>query len=468
MTTRLRDTLTGETRPLEPLEPGHVRIYSCGPTVYGPAHIGNFRSFLFADVLVRYLRYRGLRVTWVMNVTDIDDRIIANAGAAGEQIGDLTGRWLERFQADFAALRMSPPDVLPRATEHIDEMAAIIGRLLERGHAYRTDDGSIFFRISSWPAYGRLARLDPDQLKVGERVEADEYGKDDVRDFALWKGPKPGEPSWDTPIGPGRPGWHIECSAMSMKHLGESFDIHTGGVDLIFPHHEDEIAQSEASTGKPFVRTWLHCDHLRLAGTKMARREGNITRVADLLEAGVSPRALRYALIAVHYRQALEYTDESLAAAAAAIERLDTIESTLDAYVEDRAASPDLPDVLDAARARFEAALDDDLNISAALAALFDLVRELNRRIADRSLSTADAARALGLLRNLDRVLAILPAEGADLPSGAADLLAARETARAARDWARSDRLRDELAALGIAVEDTRDGQRWRRLEPVR
>jgi cysteinyl-tRNA synthetase len=468
VTTRLRDTLTGQTRPLEPLEPGHVRIYSCGPTVYGPAHIGNFRSFLFADVLVRYLRYRGQRVTWVMNVTDIDDRIIANAADAGEQIGELTGRWLERFKADFAALRMSPPDVLPRATEHIGEMAAIIGRLLERGHAYRTDDGSVFFRISSWPAYGRLARLDPDQLKVGERVEADEYGKDDVRDFALWKGPKPGEPSWDTPIGPGRPGWHIECSAMSMRHLGESFDIHTGGVDLIFPHHEDEIAQSEASTGKPFVRTWLHCDHLRLAGTKMARREGNITRVADLLEAGVSPRALRYALIAVHYRQALEYTDESLAAAAAAIERVDTIESALDAYVEDRADASDLPDVLDAARARFEAALDDDLNISAALAALFDLVRELNRRIADRSLSTADAARALGLLRNLDRVLAILPDEVADLPSGAADLLAAREAARAARDWATSDRLRDELAALGIGVEDTHDGQRWRRLEPVR
>ena len=205
MTTRLHDTLSGEVRQLEPLEPGHVRIYSCGPTVYGPTHIGNFRSFLFADLLVRYLRYRGLRVTWVMNITDIDDRIIANANAAGEQIGDLTERWLERFKADFAALRMTPPDVLPRATEHIDEMAAIIGRLLERGHAYRTDDGSIFFRISSWPAYGRLARLDPSQLQVGARVEADEYGKDDVRDFALWKGPKPGEPSWETPSDPAVP-----------------------------------------------------------------------------------------------------------------------------------------------------------------------------------------------------------------------------------------------------------------------
>ncbi|HTK44455.1 MAG TPA: cysteine--tRNA ligase [Patescibacteria group bacterium] len=465
MSLQLRDTLSGEVRPLEPLEPGHVRIYSCGPTVYGPTHIGNFRSFLFADVLVRYLRYRGLKVTWVMNVTDIDDRIIANANAAGEPIGELTGRWLERFKTDFAALRMSPPDVLPRATEHIEEMVRIIGRLLDRGHAYRTDDGSIFFRISSWPAYGRLARLDPEQLKVGERVEADDYGKDDVRDFALWKGPKPGEPSWDTAIGPGRPGWHIECSAMSMKHLGESFDIHTGGIDLIFPHHEDEIAQSEASTGQTFVRTWLHCDHLRLGGAKMARRVGNIARVSELLEAGVSPRALRYALIAVHYRQGLEYTDESIAAAAAAIERLDTVESALDAYAEDRTDAADLEEVLAGARARFEAALDDDLNVSAALAALFDLVRELNRRIAERSLSTADAARALAVLRDLDRVLAILPDEVPGLPPGAAELLAAREAARTSRDWAASDRLRDELAALGVAVEDTRDGQRWKRVE---
>ncbi len=465
---RLRDTLSGATHDLEPIERGHVRIYSCGPTVYGPTHIGNFRSFLFADVLVRYLRYRGLRVTWVMNITDVDDRIIANANAAGEPIGDLTGRWIERFTLDFAALRMTTPDVLPRATDHIDEMVTIIEKLLERGHAYRTEDGSIFFRISSWPAYGRLARLDPEQLQVGERVEADDYGKDDVRDFAVWKGPKPGEPSWDTAIGPGRPGWHIECSAMSMHHLGQTFDIHTGGIDLIFPHHEDEIAQSEASTGQPFVRTWLHCDHLRLGGTKMARRVGNIARVADLLDEGVSPRALRYALISVHYRQGLEYTPESLTAAGAAIERLDAADLALDAYVEDRADAADLPAVLDEARGRFEAALDDDLNVSAALAAIFDLVRELNRRIAERSISTADAARALGVLRDLDRVLAILPDETPDLPAGAADLLEQRDAARASRDWAASDRLRDELAGLGVAVEDTRDGQRWKLLEPVR
>jgi cysteinyl-tRNA synthetase len=464
---RLRDTLTGETRPLEPLDAGRVRIYSCGPTVYGPSHIGNFRSFLFADVLVRYLRYRGLDVTWVMNITDVDDKIILGANEAGVSIGELADRWLERFLADGQALRMTAPDVLPRATDHIEAMVSLIQTLVDKGHAYRTDDGSIFFRIDSWPAYGRLARLDPDQLRVGERVEADEYGKADVRDFALWKAPKPGEPSWDTALGPGRPGWHIECSAMSMAYLGPSFDIHTGGVDLIFPHHEDEIAQSEAATGRPFVGTWLHCDHLRLGGTKMAKSTGNISRAVDLLEEGVSPRALRYALISVHYRQGLEFTRAPLTAAAAAIERLDALELALDAYAEARADSPDLPGALEEARSRFAAAMDDDLNVSAALAAVFDLVRDLNRRIADRALSTADAGRALASVRDLDRVLAILPEEAADLPDGAAELLAAREDARANRDWAASDRLRDELAALGVAVEDTRDGQRWRRLEAV-
>ena len=467
MTLRLRDTLSGEVRPLEPLEPGHVRIYSCGPTVYGPTHIGNFRSFLFADLLVRYLRYRGLRVTWVMNLTDIDDKIIRGANAAGESIEDLANRWIARFLADAEALRMSPPDVLPRPTRHIDDIVRLISTLEERGHAYRTEEGSIFFRIDSWPAYGRLARLDPDQLRVGERVEADEYGKDDVRDFALWKGSKPGEPSWSTELGEGRPGWHVECSAMSMRHLGPSFDIHTGGVDLVFPHHEDEIAQSEAATGLPFVRTWLHCAHLRMGGEKMAKSTGNIARVAQLLEAGVSPRALRYVLLAVHYRQGLDYSETALDAAGAALERLDTLLTTLEGYGETRDDDPTLSELLDRTRSAFEAALDDDLNVSAALAALFDLVRDANRRIAARSISTSDAGRIAALLRDLDRVLGILPAEADALEPELAALVQARAAARAARDWARSDQLRDELAARGVAVEDTRDGQRWRRLESV-
>ncbi|MBA2382527.1 MAG: cysteine--tRNA ligase [Chloroflexi bacterium] len=469
MTTRLHDTLSGEDRPLDPLEPGHVRIYSCGPTVYGPAHIGNFRSFLFADILVRHLRRSGLRVTWVMNITDIDDKIIKGARSAGTTIAELAERWLAAFRVDSDRLRMTSPDIQPRATDHIPEIVGLIETLLEGGHAYRTDDGSIFFRIASWPAYGQLARLDPEEMRVGERVESDEYAKDDVRDFALWKGPKENEPSWDTAIGPGRPGWHIECSAMSMKHLGPSFDIHTGGIDLIFPHHEDEIAQSEAASGKPFVRTWLHCAHLQSSGSKMAKSLGNIARVGDLLEAGVSARALRYALIAVHYRAPLNYSDESLTAAAAALERLEAALGALAAYREDRPDDAELAGVLDMADAAYRGALDDDLNVSAALAVVFDLVRDLNRRIDARSLSTADAGRALDAIRSFDEVLGVLPAFDEDLDEESRRMLHDRETARTNRDWAASDRLRDELAERGIAVEDTRDGQRWRRqLETAR
>ena len=466
-TVSLQDTLTGETRPIAPLRDDVIRVYSCGPTVYGPAHIGNFRSFLFADLLVRHLRWRGHTVRWVMNITDVDDKIIRGAAAAGVGIEELANRYLERFLEDAVALRMTRPDVLPRATEHIDEMARLIATLLQRGHAYRTDDGSIFFKIASWPAYGRLAKLDPDQLRVGERVEADEYAKDDVRDFALWKGPKAGEPSWSTAIGEGRPGWHIECSAMSMAHLGSSFDIHTGGVDLIFPHHEDEIAQSEAATGEPFVQTWLHCAHLQSSGSKMAKSTGNIARPSELFDAGVSPRALRYALLAVHYRATINHSDESLAAAAAALARLDALVAALGAYRQDDGNDADLEATLADARGAFGAALDDDLNISEALAALFDLVRELNRRIEARSISTDGAVSAVALLRDLDTVLGVLPDPADDLGPELRTLLDERAAARERRDWAASDRLRDELLAHGIAVEDTRDGQRWRRLVEV-
>ena len=464
MTLRLFDTLTGELRPLEPLEPGHVRVYSCGPTVYGPAHVGNFRSFLFADLLVRYLRYRGDRVTWVMNITDVDDKIIRGAAAEGTPIGELAEGYTARFLVDAAALRMTTPDVLPRATAHIEEMVTLIGTLLDRGHAYRTDDGSVFFRIASWPPYGRLAHLDPDAMRVGERVEADEYGKDDVRDFALWKGPKDGEPAWETSVGPGRPGWHVECSAMSMRYLGPSFDIHTGGVDLVFPHHEDEMAQSEAATGLPFVGTWLHCAHLQMGGEKMAKSTGNIARVGDLIDRGVSPRALRYALLAAHYRMSLSFSEESLQAATSAVDRLEALWVALGTYASDAPDDPSLGDVLVAGRAGLEAGLDDDLNISPALGAVFDLVRELNRRIAARSLSVADARRARETLRDIDRVLALLPDDDTLEPELAV-LLEARAAARASKEWAESDRLRAELLARGISVEDSRDGQRWRRNE---
>jgi cysteinyl-tRNA synthetase len=461
MSLHLTNTLGGRLEEFVPLEAGRVRMYSCGPTVYGPAHVGNFRAFVFADLVHRYLQWLGYEVSWVMNITDVDDRIIRDLAAVGGELDQLTAPHIARFMADLDDLRVGPPDVMPRATQHVPQMAALIATLIEKERAYRTDDGSVFFRISSWPAYGRLARLDPQQARRGERVATDDYGKDDVRDFALWKGPREGEPCWSTEIGDGRPGWHIECSAMSMHYLGESFDIHTGGVDLIFPHHENEIAQSEAATGRPFVGTWLHNAHLQIRGQKMARRDGNIARPADVYAQGYRPTALRYALLATHYRAPLEWTDESLDNATAAVDRLSTAVAALDAYDEARAADETLPTLLDAARGDFIAGLDDDLNVAAALAALFELVRELNRRLDARSLSTADARRAAAALRDLDRVLAVID-RPAELPAAAAELLEQRLRARSAGDWPTSDRLRDELAALGVLVEDTRDGQRWR------
>jgi cysteinyl-tRNA synthetase len=469
MTLTFRNTLGGALEPFEPIDPANVRMYTCGPTVYAPAHVGNFRSFVFADLTRRYLLWKGYPVTWVMNITDVEDKIIRDAAAAGVPIGELTARHTQAFLAELARLRVATPDVLPRATDHIPDMATLIGTLLERGHAYRTDDGSIFFRIASWPTYGVLARIDPSQQRVGERVEADEYSKDDVRDFALWKGPRAGEPSWSTSIGEGRPGWHIECSAMSMRYLGPSFDIHTGGVDLVFPHHEDEIAQSEAATGRPFVRTWLHCDHLRMGGEKMAKRTGKLRRPAEVYQDGWSPRTLRYVLLAAHYRAPLEFSDESLAAAASAVERLSTVLARLDLYRMEGADDPGAAVALERGRAAFESAMDDDLAVAPALGAVFDLVRDLNRRIDDRTLSTADAQRAAAGLRDLDRVLDVMePDDGADGEEPLAEitsLLEERVQARAAKDWPRSDLLRDQLAERGIVVEDTRDGQRWKRME---
>jgi cysteinyl-tRNA synthetase len=354
---------------------------------------------------------------------------------------------------------------MPRATEHIPQMVELISKLLAGGHAYKTDDGSIFFSIASWPTYGRLARLDADGLRVTGRVETDEYGKEDVRDFALWKGPVEGEPSWETAIGPGRPGWHVECSAMSTTYLGQPFDIHTGGVDLIFPHHEDEIAQSEAATGKTFVGLWFHCGFLQMGGQKMAKSTGNIERVGEVVGRGISPRALRLALISAHYRAPLSFGEDSLAAASSAIDRLDALMLALTTYRSDCPDDGSLPALLERARSAFETALDDDLNISPALAAVFDLIRELNRRIDARVLSTADAERAVAFIRELDRVLAIAPAAEDVLQPELQKVLDERASARAGKDWAASDRLRGVLAERGILVEDTRDGQRWRRAE---
>ncbi len=467
MSLRFTNTLGGKVEEFVSQEPNRVRMYSCGPTVYGPAHVGNFRAFVLGDLVSRYLRWSGYDVTWVMNITDVDDRIIRDLAATGGTLDELTGPNIERFVADLEALRIGPPTVLARATEHIPEMADLVKTLIDKGHAYAVEDGSVFFRISSWLPYGVLAKLDPEQARSTERVAADEYAKDDVRDFALWKGTKPGEPSWDTVVGVGRPGWHIECSAMSTKYLGESFDIHTGGVDLIFPHHENEIAQSEAATGEHFVNYWLHNAHLQMSGEKMARRVGNIARPAEVYADGYSPSVLRYALIATHYRAPLEWGDATLDNARAAVERLSNAVSALESYSQDRADDSSLDATLEQARDTFKTAMDDDLNVAGGLAAVFDLVRELNRRIDARSLATADARRGAAALRDFDTVLGVIDLADA-LPEGAQAILDERAAARAARDFAASDRLRDNLAELGVAVEDTRDGQRWRLITATR
>src|SRR3990172_8889370 len=388
------NTLTRQKEEFVPIESGKVKMYTCGPTVYDYPHIGNYRTFLFEDLLRRYLKYKGFQVTQVMNLTDIDDKIIIGSQKKGISLDEYTAPYKKIFFEDLNTLNAEASEFYPEATKHIKEMVKIIKKLLGKKHAYEIE-GSIYFKISTFPEYGKLSKMNLEELKVGTRVKADEYEKEQVSDFALWKAwdEKDGDVFWETEIGKGRPGWHIECSAMSMEHLGESFDIHAGGVDLIFPHHENETAQSEAATGKKFVSVWLHNAHLQLGGAKMARRVGNIAKPAELYADGWTPSELRYALLATHYRAPLEWGDETLDHARAAIERLSTCVAALDAYADERADDESLPSALAAPRGAFKAAMDDDLNVSGALGAVFDLVRDLNRRVDARSLSTADARR---------------------------------------------------------------------------
>ncbi len=471
MTLRLHDTLTRARRAVEPLEDGHVRIYTCGPTVYARQHIGNFRTFLFEDVLRRWLERRFPRVTHVMNLTDVEDKIIRNATASGHDLESETRPWIEAFFEDLDTLNIRRAHHYPRATEYIEQMVAIIERLESAGVTYRSD-GSIYYRIAAFPAYGQLsgARADGLVAGAGGRVDADEYDKEDVRDFALWKAVGPDDIGWDTRLGRGRPGWHIECSAMSMALLGESFDIHCGGVDNIFPHHENEIAQSEAATGKPFVRIWAHSAHLRIGGEKMAKSLGNFATVRDLVEAGARPSALRYLLAAgAHYRKTVNYSDESLHAATESVDRFaefsDRVRAGAPSPGDETATDPRVA----VARASFEAAMDDDLNLPEAMGGVFTLIRSLNRELDGGDLGRATRADLVALIDEVDDVLGVLtlverergPVSLSQAQQGALD---AREAARAARDWAESDRLRDALASLGVAVEDTPAGQRWHRL----
>ncbi len=482
MSLRFYDTLSRGLRDFEPIEPGRVGFYACGPTVYQLPHIGNYRSFLFYDLLHRTLEWKGFEVRFVMNLTDVDDRIIEKAAAAGRTVREYTDPHVRGFMEELETLGFRPADDYPRATESIDAMADLVERLIARGHAYATEDGSIFYDISSFDRYGRLSRIPLDEVRAGDRVADDSYDKADARDFALWKAPKGPDAAvgavWDGPRvdggrAPGRPGWHLECSAMSMSRLGETFDIHTGGEDLVFPHHEDEIAQSEGATGKPFVRYWLHARHLLLDAEKMSKSVGNIVGLADVLDAGYAPAVVRYLLLSAHYRKELSFSWDALDDARAAVRRLtdfgDRLADAPTTPAADDADDAGLTDIAARALAAFEHALDDDLNTPAALAALFTFVRETNAAL-DRARTVPadqlrDARDALGSMDDVLGVLALAAAgSGADddLAAWVEERLAARQQARKDRDFDRADAIRDEIAAAGILVEDTPRGPRWK------
>jgi cysteinyl-tRNA synthetase len=466
---KLFNTLGRQVSDFSPIEPGHVRLYTCGPTVYNVVHIGNLRTFVFEDVLRRRFLARGDRVTQVMNLTDVDDKTIQGAREAGLSLGDFTAKYADAFFQDIARLNVDPAERYPKATDHVPEMIELIRRLAERGHTYEAE-GSVYFRIATFPGYGKLSGIDLDQMRRSERVVDDEYEKEDVKDFALWKAAKPGEPSWPSPWGEGRPGWHIECSAMSTKYLGEHFDIHTGAVDNIFPHHENEIAQSEGATGEPFVDVWLHAEHLIVDGEKMAKSKGNFYTLDDVLARRDDPAAVRYLFLSVPYRKKLNFTWEGLAGAAAALDRIRSAAVRLDEVAASAATKPGaFPAAERAARFReeFDSGLDDDLNTAAALAAVFNFLRVVNGAIDDGSLDSAGARTAREALTGADSVLGVLPGGPDALSAEVEDRIAARNAARERRDFAESDRIRDELAKKGIVLEDTPGGTRWKRSSSV-
>ncbi|MBI3405127.1 MAG: cysteine--tRNA ligase [Acidobacteria bacterium] len=472
-----QNTLSGRKEPFAPLHAGEVRIYTCGPTVYDFAHIGNFRTFVFQDILRRFLKSQGLRVFQVMNLTDVDDRIIANAAKAGISIREYTEKFAQAFLEDMRALGLEQPEKIIRATEHIEDMVALIERLMQKEMTY-TSEGSIYFRIAKFPEYGKLSHIHVDGMQAGARVDVDRYDKDNVRDFALWKAPKPGEHFWETRIGPGRPGWHIECSAMAMKYLGETLDIHTGGVDLCFPHHENEIAQSEGATGKPFVRFWLHAEHLFLEGEKMSKSLGNIFTLRELLAQGHKPSTIRYLLSSVPYRTQLKFTDESLQHAASSVERFRNFSTRLAREKHAQGAAGVFTERAERAEDEFRDALADDLNTSRALAAIFELIRDANIAMDRGEFVQGDVAPVQAALEKFDTIFNLLRDDDAEklrtLGVGRASahivdaeveqLVAERQSARKRRDFAASDRIRQQLAERGIILEDTRDGGvHWKR-----
>jgi cysteinyl-tRNA synthetase len=493
MPLRLYNTLSGEIEDFHPIDGNRVRMYACGPTVYDYGHIGNFRTFIAVDLLYRFLRQSGYDVRYVMNITDVDDKIIRNAAHDGVTVRQYTAKFTEAFLEDSATLSIERP-LLVRATEHINEMADFIAGLEKKGFAYRTDDGSYYFRIAKFPAYGQLSKKDFAGMADGARVDVDEYEKDSARDFALWKAPKPGEASWETSIGPGRPGWHIECSVMSMGKLGPSFDLHAGGEDLIFPHHENEIAQSEAMTGQQFAHYWFHARFLLVEGQKMSKSLGNFFTVRDLILRGHKPSSIRWLLTQVPYRNQLNFTFDGLKAAASSVEKLRNFRFRLTSAQFPAGATSAIAQLASDTVARIKSALDDDLNTAEAQGAMFDMLRKANTALDAMEVRQDDVAPLLGAMDKFDEVFGVLKdddqpkmkaildwarAEGREKEispelleiAGSAQLadeqvnqkLGEMEAARKARNFKTSDELRAELTAAGIIVENTKDGVRWRR-----
>jgi cysteinyl-tRNA synthetase len=474
---QLHNTLTGKTEPFVPQKAGEVLMYTCGPTVYDYAHIGNYRTFVFQDILRRFLKLRGFKLNHVMNLTDVDDRIIATAAAAGKSIRDYTEKYAQAFFDDCKTLSIETPEHWIRATDHIDDMVKLIERLQQKTFTYPSE-GSIYYRITKFPDYGKLSKIDLTGIQAGARVDNDRYEKESARDFALWKAPKPGEHFWETPIGPGRPGWHIECSAMAMKYLGETLDIHTGGIDLAFPHHENEIAQSEAATGKPFVRYWLHAEHLLVEGEKMSKSLGNFFTLRDLFGKGYKPSALRFALASVPYRKQLNFTFDGLQQATSSVERLRNFADRLKQGKFPAGKQKGMSERIAKAAEEFDAGLSEDLNTARALAAAFDLVREVNIAMDKGEFRQGDVPAAQEFFAAFDKVFAVMEDNDGEklrtLGYGGADsgpddaeidrMVSERNAAKKKRDFAAADRIRKELADRGIIIEDAKDGTvRWKR-----
>jgi len=457
-----RNTLTRTKEEFIPIEPGKVRMYTCGPTVYNYAHIGNFRTYMFEDLLRRYLQYKGYQVTQVMNLTDIDDKTIRGSQTEGISLGDYTARYIKAFFADLDTLRIQRAEHYPAATDHIPEMVAIIKKLIDQGLAYEVN-GNWYYKIAAFPNYGKLANLDMAGLKAGARVAADEYEKESVSDFALWKAwdASDGDVYWETELGKGRPGWHIECSAMSTKYLGEQFDIHTGGVDNIFPHHENEIAQSEGATGRKFVKYWMHSEHLIVDGRKMSKSFGNYYTLRDILDKGYTGAVARYLLLVTHYRQQLNFTFDGLEAASSALSRYNDFISNLADY-PGGTSNGEADGYIKAAVEGFESQLDDDLNISGALGSIFDFIRDINRLKAENKLSAAERDRVLEVMTRFDSVLAFKREEEL-LDTDIEALIEQRKQARKNKEYAKADQIRDSLLAQGILLEDTPQGVKWKR-----